>query len=66
MRFIVKTRKVETPVQQSKRAAMAANGMRHVDFVVPIETWNRFMEIHCKKDKPNTVINRLLEREIGP
>ena len=44
-----------------KKKALAAEGKRWVDFVVPIATWELFVEKRCTTEKPNDVINKMIQ-----
>ena len=50
---------------QKKKAQLAAEGKRWVDFVVPIDTWSMFVA-YCEPEKPGDVLNSMIETAVNP
>jgi hypothetical protein len=47
-----------------KKKQLNEEGKRWVDFVIKIETWEKFKILICKKEKPSAVLINLIEDAI--
>lgn len=58
-KFIVKVKKPISS-KKTKRAELEAEGKRWVDFVIDIETWERFKK-SCGETKPSAALIALIK-----